>query len=62
MSRQPLPFKKARRQFEEQYVTRVLHFTEGNVSHAAEVAGKDRKDFYDLMYRNGIKPAKFRRK
>lgn len=57
-----ITFKEAKRNFERRYVTTALMMTNGNVSQAARIAGKDRKDFYELMkrvevsadtYRNG---------
>ena len=54
------PFKEAKTAFESEYTSLVLHEAGGNVSRAAEIAGKDRKDFYDLMRRCDINPAEFR--
>lgn len=58
---EPLPFAQAKREFENAYVQRLLLLTEGNVTQAAEFAGKARKDFYALMARNRIDPGAFRR-
>jgi two-component system response regulator GlrR len=54
------PFKEAKRQFEKQYISQVLRASRGNISRAARLARKDRKDFYDVMRRNGIDPRGFR--
>jgi two-component system response regulator GlrR len=54
------PFHTAKREFEESYVNRLLLVTGGNVTRAAEIAGKARKDFYALMSRNRVDPARFR--
>ena len=54
------PFRDAKRAFEREYVTRVLRMCNGNISKAARIARKDRKDFYDVMRRNSIVPAEFR--
>ncbi len=54
------PFREAKRAFEREYVTRVLRMCGGNISKAARIARKDRKDFYDVMRRNSIIPAEFR--
>lgn len=54
------PFKVARRVFERQYVRQLLRYCRGNVSQAARIAEKDRKDFYDLIKRTGLDPADFR--
>jgi two-component system response regulator GlrR len=53
-------FRDAKRRFERDYVARVLRLCKGNISRAARIAKKDRKDFYDVMRRNGINPAEFR--
>jgi two-component system response regulator GlrR len=60
-SPEPPPFHQAKREFEAGYVRRLLLLTGGNVSRAADMAGKARKDFYALLSRNGIDPAGFRR-
>jgi two-component system response regulator GlrR len=54
------PFREAKRAFEREYVTRVLRLCRGNISKAARIAKKDRKDFYDVMRRNAIDPQQFR--
>ena len=53
-------FREAKRTFENEYVTRVLRICGGNISRAARIAKKDRKDFYDVMRRNTINPQDFR--
>lgn len=53
-------FRDAKRAFEHEYVTRVLRICRGNISRAARIAKKDRKDFYDVMRRNSINPTDFR--
>jgi len=53
-------FREAKRAFEREYVTRVLRMCDGNISRAARIARKDRKDFYDVMRRNSINPGDFR--
>jgi two-component system response regulator GlrR len=59
-SEQVPSFRDAKRAFEREYVTRVLRLCGGNISRAARIARKDRKDFYDVMRRNGINPIDFR--
>jgi two-component system response regulator GlrR len=53
-------FRDAKRSFERDYVGRVLRLCKGNISRAARIAKKDRKDFYDVMRRNQIDPDDFR--
>lgn len=48
---------EARDQFERQYLIRVLQMTEGNVTRAAELAGRNRTDFYKLMKKHELSAA-----
>jgi two-component system response regulator GlrR len=54
-------FKQAKKEFERDYITRVLRYTDGNVSKAAKIAQKDRKDFYEVMKKHDIKAENFRK-
>jgi two-component system response regulator GlrR len=53
-------FKEAKRAFETRYVEGLLRRCGGNISRAARLAKKDRKDFYDVIRRTGIDPEDFR--
>ena len=53
-------FKEAKRAFETRYVIGLLRRCAGNISRAARLAKKDRKDFYDVIRRTGIDPTEFR--
>jgi two-component system response regulator GlrR len=53
-------FKEAKRAFETRYVVNLLRRCAGNISRAARLAKKDRKDFYDVIRRTGIDPTQFR--
>jgi two-component system response regulator GlrR len=53
-------FKEAKRAFETRYVEGLLRRCDGNISRAARLAKKDRKDFYDVIRRTGVDPAQFR--
>ena len=53
-------FKDAKRAFETRYVEGLLRRCSGNISRAARMAKKDRKDFYDVIRRTGVNPAEFR--
>ena len=53
-------FKEAKRAFETRYVVGLLRRCGGNISRAARLAKKDRKDFYDVIRRTGINPSEFR--
>ena len=54
------PFKEAVEEFKRGYVVRLLEFTKGNVSKAAELAGKYRADFYNLVKKHNLKPEDFK--
>ena len=49
-----------RRAFETRYVVGLLRRCSGNISRAARLAKKDRKDFYDVIRRTGIDLTEFR--
>ncbi|HLG22556.1 MAG TPA: sigma-54 dependent transcriptional regulator [Candidatus Manganitrophaceae bacterium] len=53
-------FKEAKQEFEKNYVMNVLRITNGNVTEAAKLAQKERKDFYDLMRKHRLHAQKFR--
>ena len=53
-------FKDAKRAFETRYVEGLLRRCSGNISRAARLAKKDRKDFYDVIRRTGVDPTEFR--
>ena len=50
----PLPLRFGR------YVVGLLRRCGGNISRAARLAKKDRKDFYDVIRRTGVDPTEFR--
>ena len=52
--------KEARAEFERAYLIRVLESCDGKAARAAEVAGKYRADFYDLLKKHGIKIQDFK--
>ena len=54
------PFKEAVEEFKRGYIVRLLEFTKGNVSKAAELAGKYRADFYNLVKRHNLEPKDFK--
>lgn len=53
-------FNEARRQFERDYLTKVLRLTDGNVSQASRLAQRNRTDFYKLLQRHEIKAEQFK--
>jgi len=55
------PLKEAREEFERRYIIRLLELTKGNVSKAAEVAGRYRADFYHLLKKYQISPEIFKK-
>jgi len=55
-----LTLQEARARFEKNYLENLLKITSGNVSKAAELAGKYRADLYNLMKKHGIAPQDFK--
>jgi len=55
-------FDDARRDFERDYLVRLLQTTAGNVAHAARVAQRNRTEFYKLLARHSLDPASFKQK
>lgn len=55
------PLKEARAAFEKGYIVHLLELTKGNVSRAAELAGKYRPDFYNILKKYDLKPEDFKR-
>ena len=49
------------RQFERSYIEHLLASCDGNVTHAAQQAGKNRRAFFELMRKHEIAAAGFRR-
>ncbi len=55
-------FDDARRDFERDYLIRLLQTTAGNVTRAARVAQRNRTEFYKLLARHGLDPINFKQK
>jgi len=53
---------EARDQFERQYLIRALKMTEGNVTWAAELIGRNRTDLYKLFKKHGLDARRFSRR
>jgi two-component system response regulator GlrR len=54
------PLSEARRQFEQQYLIKLMQTTRGNVTIAARMANRNRTDFYKLLNRHHIVPSLFK--
>ncbi len=54
------PLKSAKDSFEKGYLVRILEFTKGNVTNAANLAGKYRADFYTLLKKHNLDPSVFK--
>ena len=54
------PLADARREFERSYLVQMLTATNGNMTLAAELAGRNRSDFHKLVKRHGINPDRYR--
>lgn len=62
LSPEPLkPLKDAKAAFEKSYITHILELTKGNVSMAAQLAGKYRADFYNLLKKYNLDPEDFKK-
>ncbi len=55
-----LIWQEAKRRFRRAYCIECLVLTNGNVSAAARMAGKDRKDFYDMVRATGVDVNEYR--
>ncbi len=55
-----LSFADARGRFERDYLARVLKMTNGNVTQAARIAGRNRTEFYKLLNKHHITPSMFK--
>jgi two-component system response regulator GlrR len=56
------PLKDAKDDFEKKYLIQLLEITKGNVSKAAELAGKYRADLYGLLKKYVISPLDFKKR
>ena len=54
------PLDEARRAFEREYLARILKITQGNVTQAARLAGRNRTEFYRLLDRHALQPSMFK--
>jgi two-component system response regulator GlrR len=55
------PLKEAKASFEKSYLIHLLDLTNGNISKAAELAGKYRADFYILLKKYSLKSEDFKK-
>ena len=59
-----LEFRRAKAQavqsFERMYIERMLLLCQGNITHAAQASGKDRRAFWQLVRKHGIDAARYR--
>jgi len=53
-------FQEARRNFERDYLIRLLKQVNGNVSHAARMAKRNRTEFYRLLERHSLSASDFK--
>jgi two-component system response regulator GlrR len=53
--------REARADFEKAYLIRLMELCEGKAAKAAEIAGKYRADFYDLLKKHSIKLGDFKK-
>jgi two-component system, NtrC family, response regulator GlrR len=55
-----LSYANAKQQFEREYLIRLLKITDGQVTKAAQLAGRNRTEFYRLLGKHQISPAMFK--
>jgi two-component system response regulator GlrR len=53
-------YAEAKRRFERDYLVGLLKLTDGNVSDAARLAGRNRTEFYRLLQKNDLTPGLFK--
>ena len=51
------PLTEAKESFEREYLRELLRTTDGNISRAAQIAGRYRADFYKLLKKYGLHPS-----
>ena len=51
------PLTEAKEAFEREYLRDLLRATQGNISRAAQIAGRYRADFYKLLKKYGLHPS-----
>jgi two-component system response regulator GlrR len=54
------PLDDAKRAFEREYLVTLLKQTQGNVTRAAQLAKRNRSEFYSLLHRHHLDPALFK--
>ena len=54
------PLAEAHQEFEQEYLIRLLQITEGNVTRAAELAKRNRTEFYKLLNKHHLEATAFR--
>jgi len=52
--------EEAKTDFERDYLIRLLRLTQGNVTHAARLAKRNRTEFYRILHRHHLDPAQFK--
>lgn len=57
---QLVSFEEARKQFERDYLVRVLKMTGGNMTQAAQLAKRNRTEFYKLLQRHNLDASLFK--
>jgi len=63
LKEEPTPLaslEEARGAFEREYLVRILRMTEGNVTHAAKLAQRNRTEFYKLLERHRLESKMFK--
>ncbi len=56
-----LSFNDAKKNFERDYLVKLLHLANGNVTEAARLAKRNRTEFYRLLDRHSLKASQFKK-
>jgi two-component system response regulator GlrR len=57
-----LSFNDAKKNFEREYLVKLLQLANGSVTQAAKLAKRNRTEFYRLLDRHNLKAAQFKNK
>ncbi len=57
-----ISFNDAKKNFERDYLIKLLHLVNGNVTEAARLAKRNRTEFYRLLDRHALKATQFKKK
>jgi two-component system response regulator GlrR len=56
------PYAQARDEFTRNYLVQLLQITRGNITQAAQLAERNRTEFYKLLARHSINPGEYKQR